>query len=327
MENICDTISIFDAASKFGVALKGKGKLYCSPFRKDEHPSFSIFGNGKLFKDLATGETGNVISFTAKLKGISNKEAYKLLLSEFDNGSFKAVSSGRHSLDRNEEKKPRKGDINAPKKLLWDDALAEIVAKRYSVSVESLKHAFDAGCFGFGNSNKTGNVWIVSDNRKLSYQIRRMDGNNWKFSGKEAKAWTLKNSDCSYPIGLENAKDKQAICICEGSTDFLSCFHILKTLNMLGTHAPVAMLGANHKIGIPYLREFAGKVAMIFADADEAGHKAGMAWANQLKDIAAVAMICMLPDYALKSGKKIKDLNDYLRYSHEQGKELNPFRM
>lgn len=320
MENICDTISIFDAANRFGVALKGKGKLYSSPFRRDEHPSFSIFGDGKFFKDLATGETGNVISFTAKLKGISNKEAYKLLLSEFDNGSFKAVS-----LDSLNEKKPRKGDINAPQKLLWDDALAEIVAKRYSVSVGSLKHAFDAGCFGFGNSNKTGNVWIVSDNRKLSYQIRRMDGNNWKFSGKEAKAWTLKNSDCSYPIGLENAKDKQAICICEGSTDFLSCFHILKKLNMLGTHAPVAMLGAKHKIGIPYLHEFSGKVVMIFADADEAGYEAGMTWANQLKDIAAVAMIYMLPEHTLKSGKKIKDLNDYLRYTHEQGKELNPF--
>ena len=97
MENICDSISIFDVANRFGVALKGKGKLYSSPFRRDEHPSFSIFGDGKFFKDLATGETGNVISFTAKLKGISNKDAYKLLLSEFDNGSFKAVSSGRHS--------------------------------------------------------------------------------------------------------------------------------------------------------------------------------------------------------------------------------------
>lgn len=115
MENICDTISIFDAASKFGVALKGKGKLYCSPFRKDEHPSFSIFGNGKLFKDLATGETGNVISFTAKLKGISNKEAYKLLLSEFDNGSFKAVSSGRHSLIGMKRKSPAKGILTRPK--------------------------------------------------------------------------------------------------------------------------------------------------------------------------------------------------------------------
>lgn len=114
MENICDTISIFDAASKFGVALKGKGKLYCSPFRKDEHPSFSIFGDGKLFKDLATGETGNVISFTAKLKGISNKEAYKLLLSEFDNGSFNAVSSGRHSLVLM-RKSPAKGILTRPK--------------------------------------------------------------------------------------------------------------------------------------------------------------------------------------------------------------------
>ena len=50
-----------------------------------------------------------------------------------------------------------------------------------------------------------------------------------------------------------------------------------------------------------------------------------MTWANQLKDIAAIAMIYMLPDHTLKNGKKIKDLNDYLRYTREQGKELNPF--
>lgn len=115
MENICDTISIFDAASKFGVALKGKGKLYCSPFRKDEHPSFSIFGDGKLFKDLATGETGNVISFTTKLKGISNKEAYKLLLSEFDNGSFKAVFRADIVWIGMKRKSPAKGILTRPK--------------------------------------------------------------------------------------------------------------------------------------------------------------------------------------------------------------------
>lgn len=154
MENICDNISIFDVATKFGVALKGKGKLYSSPFRKDEHPSFSIFGDGKFFKDLATGETGNVISFTAKLKGISNKEAYKLLLSEFDNGSFNALSFGVDSLNRDREKKTCKGEIDAPKELLWNDSFAEILAKRYSVSVGSLKHAFNVGCFGFGRSKK-----------------------------------------------------------------------------------------------------------------------------------------------------------------------------
>ena len=40
MENICDSISIFDVANRFGVVLKGKEKLYSSPFRRDEHPSF-----------------------------------------------------------------------------------------------------------------------------------------------------------------------------------------------------------------------------------------------------------------------------------------------
>lgn len=167
MENICDSISIFDVATKFGVALKGKGKLYSSPFRKDEHPSFSIFGDGKFFKDLATGETGNVISFTAKLKGISNKEAYKLLLSEFDNGSFNALSFGVDSLNRNREKKTCKREIDAPKELLWDDSFAEILAKRYSVSVGRLKHAFNVGCFGFGRSKKNGRCLACKRQSKI----------------------------------------------------------------------------------------------------------------------------------------------------------------
>ena len=209
MENICDSISIFDVASKFGVALKGKGKLYCSPFRKaskfgvalkgkgklycspfrkDEHPSFSIFGNGKLFKDLATGETGNVISFTAKLKGISNKEAYKLLLSEFDNGSFKAVSSGRHSLDRNEEKKTCKGEIDAPKELLWNDSFAEILAKRYSVSVVSLKHAFNVGCFGFGRSKKNGRCLACKRQSKIELSNPKNGRQQLEILGQRSKS-------------------------------------------------------------------------------------------------------------------------------------------
>ena len=325
MKNICDNISIFDIAQKLGIQLVGKGKLYHSPFRKDEHPSFSIYNNGKFFKDLATGESGNVITFTAIAKNISTKEAYAFLVSEFGNGSsecFEILTNSPHSL---ETEKYGKGEINAPEELFWNDDYAKTVAKRHSLSVDALKYAFDVGCFGFGKSKKTGIVWFVCDNRKRTYQIRRVDGEMWNFSGKKAKAWTLKNSDCSYPIGLENVKDKKVVCLCEGYTDFLSCFHILKELNLLGTHTPLAMLGANHKIGIPYLKEFAGKVVMIFADADDAGYRAGIGWADQLKDIAKVAMVYILPDANLKDGKRVKDLNDYLRYAHEQGKELNPF--
>ncbi len=80
MKNICDKISIFDVAQKLGVRLVGKGKLYHSPFRKDEHPSFSIYNNGKFFKDLATGESGNVITFTSLAKNMPTSKAKSLTL-------------------------------------------------------------------------------------------------------------------------------------------------------------------------------------------------------------------------------------------------------
>ncbi len=320
-----DSISIFDVAQRFGVNLHGKGKLFSSPFREDKHPSFSIFKDGTLYKDLATGEVGNATTFLANLKGVSNKEAYKILLSEFGKGYVESPNYVSNIGYRQGNKKPVKGDINAPEQLLWDDNLAKTISERYCVAIEALKLAFADGCFGFAASSKTGNVWLVSDSEKLSYQIRKMDGSKWKFGEKYSKAWTLKNSYCSYPLGLMNAKDKKYICLCEGSTDFLTCYHILLKTNKLADHAPIALLGANHKIGLEYLRHFKGKKVIIFADNDIAGLKAGRAWNYQLRDFAEQIVIFKYPDKKLKNGKPINDLNDYLRFAKEQGKELNPF--
>jgi hypothetical protein len=55
------------------------GKIMSSPFREDIHPSFGIFKsikNGKLmFKDLATGWSGDCIMFVAKLFNITYIQA------------------------------------------------------------------------------------------------------------------------------------------------------------------------------------------------------------------------------------------------------------
>lgn len=57
------------------------GKIMCSPLRIDKQPSFGIFKSSKggnlLWKDQATGETGNVISFVAKKENIQNIDALK----------------------------------------------------------------------------------------------------------------------------------------------------------------------------------------------------------------------------------------------------------
>lgn len=48
-----------------------------SPFRDDSRESFSVFADGKRFKDHGTGEGGDAISFYAMARGIENREAVK----------------------------------------------------------------------------------------------------------------------------------------------------------------------------------------------------------------------------------------------------------
>lgn len=49
-----------------------------SPFRSDTNPSWSVFrsnGDGYMYKDFATGESGNVVKFVQTLEGVSYKAA------------------------------------------------------------------------------------------------------------------------------------------------------------------------------------------------------------------------------------------------------------
>ncbi len=57
-----------------------KDGVYRSPFREDGNPSFSIFANGTRFKDHATGESGDAITFYAMARCIENRDAVKEFL-------------------------------------------------------------------------------------------------------------------------------------------------------------------------------------------------------------------------------------------------------
>jgi hypothetical protein len=51
-----------------------------SPFRNDSNPSFSIYADGKRWKDFGTGESGSVVDFVAKAKGVSAKAACQAVI-------------------------------------------------------------------------------------------------------------------------------------------------------------------------------------------------------------------------------------------------------
>ena len=61
--------------------LPGKPQKSCrSPFREDRNPSFSIYDDGRKWKDHATGEGGDAVDFVAVALGISNEEACRKLI-------------------------------------------------------------------------------------------------------------------------------------------------------------------------------------------------------------------------------------------------------
>jgi hypothetical protein len=52
-----------------------------SPFREDRNASFSVFGDGRRWKDFASGEGGDAIDFLALARGIDTRTATKEFLS------------------------------------------------------------------------------------------------------------------------------------------------------------------------------------------------------------------------------------------------------
>ena len=61
--------------------LPGKPERSCrSPFREDRSPSFSIYDDGRRWKDHATGEGGDAVDFLARALNLSNEDACKKLI-------------------------------------------------------------------------------------------------------------------------------------------------------------------------------------------------------------------------------------------------------
>lgn len=77
-EKVKEGVDIETAVEAFGVKLNRNRQGLC-PFHNEKTPSFSVDREKKMFKCFGCGESGDVIDFVAKLKGIEGLEAAKLL--------------------------------------------------------------------------------------------------------------------------------------------------------------------------------------------------------------------------------------------------------
>ena len=75
-EVVKESVTTREAAEMYGVEVKRGGMAYC-PFHDDRHPSLKL--NEDSFYCFGCGATGDVIDFTARLYGLSPKEAAEKL--------------------------------------------------------------------------------------------------------------------------------------------------------------------------------------------------------------------------------------------------------
>lgn len=79
-EQIKATIPLREAVQRYGLAVSQGGMALC-PFHRDTHPSLKL--NEDYFFCFGCGATGDVIDFTARLFGISQREAAQKLAVDF----------------------------------------------------------------------------------------------------------------------------------------------------------------------------------------------------------------------------------------------------
>ncbi|MCC5910044.1 MAG: DUF927 domain-containing protein [Clostridiaceae bacterium] len=103
LEEKVDYKKLYEGYIKKG-KISGDNLVGLCPFHDDTKPSFGANIKTGVYNCLACGEKGNAITFMAKVEGISNKEAYKLLLKEA--GLYDEKHDNREDIHSHKERFP-----------------------------------------------------------------------------------------------------------------------------------------------------------------------------------------------------------------------------
>jgi hypothetical protein len=294
------------------LALPGRPAKSCkSPFREDRKPSFSIFDNGRAFKDHATGEAGGLVEFVQLATGYDSSEACRYLIELANTGSAAAPVMQRRPA---REEKPR--SFTLPKieagSITELDALARSRGLPLFAGIQIL---IDREQLAFYDSPER-RAWLVYDRTGGVAQGRLLSG-QWQ-AGMKAK--TLPGSRASWPVGASTIKpETDSVYFCEGAPDLIAAVTLvfLQAPEQIERASFVAMLGASQAIAEDALHLFTGKRIRIFAHADDAGAAARDKWAAQLIEIEPAALS------AWQSDNSGEDLNDFLAANFENDQLLN----
>jgi hypothetical protein len=294
------------------------------PYRADKSPSGSVYADGLLMFDHATGETLDAPAILAKVEGLSPADACRLFI------ELARIRPEECDDDRHRARMPAQRPPEAPPPLpakpelpalhLPRDGHLRAIARIRGLDLAALEMAVSRGLLWVCQWRGLA-CWAVTDAARWLCQVRRLDGK--PFARKDEttfKAWTLPKCRAGWPLGIGEAQGFPFVAICEGGPDMLAVLHLAMALGCADRVAPVAMLGASTRIVPDALPFFAGRRVRIFPHADAAhedgkapGLEAAARWQEQLTAAGADVDVFDLADIHGADGVLCKDLNDLAR--------------
>lgn len=318
------------------LGLQGDPAPSCrSPFRPDRTPSFSIFDDGRQWKDFSTGEAGDVINFLARALDIDSRQATLRFIEMAGGASIPTGFRDRTAVSDRHERDERTAKEKAAKRAKWsksssnDPEARQTTAQSRNVSTEALKSGEEIGTIRYSELFEF-KCWILTDESGLSAEARRIDRLDFPAIGTLPirKVHTFKGSLKDWPVGTAALKKLPSITrvmLVEGTPDYLAALHFLSA--HIDSHGgevntlPIAMLGrgAGSVIHPDALAILAGKHVRIYPhnDADGGGKKRAGIWAAQLQAAGCHVEAFHFDGLIRADGQPVNDLNDlcYLKKS------------
>jgi hypothetical protein len=262
-----------------------KPTLSCqSPWREDRNPSFSVYDQGRKWKDHATGEHGDAVDFLSKALDIPAQESVRRFV-EMAGGGYR-VPAPRPKLApapvREDTDDKRRKRAAWPAMELSTEEELEAVAKHRRLPVEGPQWAAIDGTLRMATLDGA-RCWIIRSTCGKNAQARRLDGQPFHDGSlrlQPLKAKTLVGSIATLPVGNYHDTRWPAVALVEGGPDVLAAYAGMYRLGLLDTVAVCGMLGASMRPPFGAVATMKGRRVRIFQHNDEAGHKAADGWAR-----------------------------------------------
>ncbi len=313
-----EQISILDVANKLYPEWK-PSKSCLSPFREEKNKSFSVFSDGKSFKDFTTGDGGSVFDFYMLATGCDFQTTIRELASM---AGMEQGTKPRSTMPKKSRLKPLK---KKPSPYIPEDLRKPSAADMKQISlvrdvkIQAVKYFVDRGLLFVGTHLHEDCFLFVDENQ---VEARRMDG---KLFFNDKKVMSTAGSHKT-AFGVKQASWFDCIAIVEGTADLLSALHFAWCEEVENDLGFIAMPGASTNFSSDQLKTLSGKRIRIFPDCEKAGLEAAKRWERDLHSVGCVTDCFRVDGVELLNGGLSNDLGDLTSMTAEAFEDDNDLK-